>query len=137
MRPTEKTMLWLHLAFVGVVSVVAYLDLLRALSGTLELPGLDKVLHFVLIGGVAYWWTLGWNDPRVVVGGRALPLAVMVPLGLATLEEGLQFFSPYRNADLFDWLADLCGLLAFWLLARWRQQRRVGADELGVRSSAS
>jgi VanZ family protein len=75
-------------------------------------------MHFLLIGGIAFWIVGGWRDPRLSLGRLRLPLAVAVPLLVAGAEEALQLLSPRRNADLADFAADAAGLLVFWLLGR-------------------
>lgn len=126
MRRRARTGLCIHFALICCVSVSAYLGGLGPLGRLLELPSMDKVLHCLFVGGVAFWWTLGWNDPRMSIAKLALPVAVVVPLALATMEEGMQALSPRRSADPLDWLADLVGLFGFWLIARWWLRRQAG-----------
>lgn len=117
--------MWVHLVFIALVSMGAYLGGLGPLGRLLVVPAMDKVLHCLFVGGVAFWWTLAYDDPRLSIAKLALPIAVVVPLALATIEEGIQSFSPRRTADPLDWLADLVGLFAFWLIARWWLRRSV------------
>jgi VanZ family protein len=71
-----------------------------------------------LFGLVVFWLSL-WLEGRVVQLGRWLiPLALLVPLTIASLEEVAQAWSPQRTASLEDWLCDLAGMLFFWWLSR-------------------
>jgi VanZ family protein len=105
--------LMVHLTLIGSVSLAAYLGVF-SLRVVTRLPFADKGLHFVLVGATAFWIARGWGDPRV----RRLPVAVLVPFVIATLDESLQAFFPSRSAELLDWLANTSGILFFWLLAR-------------------
>jgi len=116
--PRWKWLLWPQVALVLVITEMAYLHLVpRAL---LRWPGADKTLHFILFGAVVFWLNAWWGGRRV---GRYLPLAIILPLVLATLEEILQQFSPVRTMDIADWLSDFSGMcLCWWLseqLLRW------------------
>jgi VanZ family protein len=52
------------------------------------------------------------------MGRWSIPLALLLPLLMASLEEVAQHWSPVRSADLGDWLSDLTGMLFFWWLSR-------------------
>lgn len=67
-------------------------------------PGCDKIVHFIeysILGvGLRYW-----------SGGAGLPL-LMGGAGFAAFDEFHQRFVPGREASLWDWVADLAGLVA-------------------------
>jgi undecaprenyl-diphosphatase len=111
-RSRWRWLLWPQIALMIVVSQVAYMG--RLPVSVLRLPYTDKVLHFLLFGSVAFWLRLWWG-PRRLAG---LPLAVVVPFGLAALEEGAQAFSSVRSAGLDDLAADLAGMALFWWLSQ-------------------
>jgi len=81
-------------------------------------PGLDKVGHFMLVGGAAFllnlalglreWRTLG---RRWLLGGTLVAVAF-------TIEEFTQMWFPSRTFDLLDLAADYCGIVFFGWLAR-------------------
>jgi hypothetical protein len=125
-----RWLLWLQVALVVVVSFAACLDLL----GGLELPLSDKQLHFGMFGLITFWLALWWEHPARRGGplrlGRWLPWAVLLPFGLALLEEIAQHMSPVRTADPLDLACDLAGMLCCWLLARvaLRVERRPRAS---------
>lgn len=103
-RPRWAWLLWSQLAVLLLASLKAYLGLLR--FDLLALPSADKLLHFLLVGGVAFlavgWWA----------GRRPGIILAMVSL-LATAEEALQALSPIRSFDLLDLAATLAGIALF------------------------
>lgn len=91
---------------------MAYLNILP--KTLLSWPFADKVLHFFLFGAVVFWLNL-WLKGRVITIWRwRIPLAVLIPLVYAVLEEGAQVFSPYRTVDAVDLTCDLAGMIFFW-----------------------
>lgn len=114
-HPEWRWLLWPQIAVAIIVSQMAYMGLLPFYL--LMWPLADKVFHFLLFGAVVFWLNL-WMDGRSVkMVGLTLPLAILIPLSLALLEEGVQSFSPLRSADIFDLTSDLGGMLFFWLLS--------------------
>ena len=126
--------LWLTatIILIVVVTSLAYLRLLPTFLG--EIPYLDKVLHFSIFGMLTLSVLAALGDRRLRVGGLSLPLAVLVPLAYATIEEALQGLSPYRHRDVWDLMCDAAGMLLAWLLAhRWaaaRHAHRRGAPSV-------
>lgn len=112
-----KKALWIHLALVTGVSLLAYTGTLHSVEGW-NIPFFDKMLHFVLVGGISFWWTAGWGDPHHSWWGRRVPIALVVPLVGASCEEAMQALSPHRSSNLLDWLANVLGIITFWWLAR-------------------
>jgi undecaprenyl-diphosphatase len=108
-------LLWPQIAIALLVTQLAYLGLLPFYL--LRWPFADKVFHFLLFGAIVFWLNL-WIENRIVrVGLLALPLAILLPLGVAVLEEGAQTFSPYRTVDAGDLASDLIGMIFFWWLS--------------------
>ena len=109
------------LASVVVIIVVADLGRLTPIYTILTAyPGSDKVGHFVLMGGVAFFMNLrlrcrewrGWLVGSVVVGT------------LVTIEEFSQLWMTSRTFDLLDLAADFAGILSFgWLAKRLLRPR--------------
>ncbi len=83
-------------------------------------PGLDKVGHFTLMGGLAFFVNLAlglrqWRD--WLIGSLLVGIAVLA-------EEISQIWFPARTFDLVDLAADLAGIVFFgWLAKRvfWRR----------------
>ncbi len=119
-------LLWVQVAIALIVTQMAYLDILP--DYLLLWPFADKVLHFLLIGSIAFWLNLWLNGRGIYVGTWLIPLALLIPFSLATLEEGIQFFSPLRTADLVDLSSDLVGLLFFW----WLSQKVIRQGQLHI-----
>ncbi|MBE7556374.1 MAG: phosphatase PAP2 family protein [Anaerolineales bacterium] len=124
-------LLWPQVAIVVIITQMAYLDLLP--WSLLEWPLADKVLHFVLFGLVVFWLNLWLEGGAFRLGRCLLPLAVLLPLLIATSEEIAQNWSPQRTADWLDWLSDLAGMLFFWWLSRSLLRAKVtGIEERSV-----
>lgn len=106
-RPRWAWLLWSQVGVVLLASLGAYLGLLR--FDLLALPGADKLLHFLLFGGVAFLavrWYAG-QSPGTVLAILNL---------LATAEEAFQALSPVRSFDLLDLAFALAGIALFgWL----------------------
>lgn len=111
-----RWLLWPQIGFVIVMTQMAYLDILP--KSLLAWPYSDKVIHALFFGAVVFWLTMWWPERRVQVGPWALPLAIVLPITLALLEEGYQVYSPLRTGDLLDLSADLVGMVGFWWLSR-------------------
>lgn len=112
-------LLWPQIALALLVTQMAYLDILPL--HLLAIPYTDKFLHFLLIGSIAFWLNIWFRGRTVSMFRWAVPLALLIPLTIALLEEGAQLYSPLRTADLTDLLSDLAGLLFFW----WLSQRLI------------
>jgi VanZ family protein len=106
-----------HLILILLVGGLAYLGQLPFTVQSLH-PSADKAMHFLLIGGLAFWLVGVWDDARLRIAGLGLPLAILVPGLLSGLEEGLQLLSSRRSADPLDFAADMLGLVVFWALGR-------------------
>lgn len=111
-----RWLLWPQIGFVIVMTQMAYLDILP--TSLLAWPYSDKVIHALFFGAVVFWLTMWWPERRVQVGRWGVPLAIVLPISLAMLEEGYQVYSPLRTGDLVDLSADLVGMVAFWWLSR-------------------
>lgn len=95
------------------------------LSSIASAPGLDKVVHTLMFGGLGFLgcWAIG--SPRsALTGGLALLLAWVT----AALIELLQALVPYREPDLVDFLfgavGAVVGVAAFTLGAKLLARRR-------------
>ena len=114
-RSRWRWIVWPQVALVLAISQIAYvgglpLELLRW-------PGADKALHFLLFGLVAFAANLWLGGRRLKISRWSLPLAIVIPLAAATVEEILQGLSPNRTSDVFDWLSNLAGMIVFWWLS--------------------
>ena len=65
--------------------------------------------------GLAAFWLNFWETTRdASVFGRRVTLPLLVFVLLVAGEEVLQGISPVRRMDVFDFLADLAGVVSFW-----------------------
>ena len=108
-------LVWLQIAIAILVTQMAYLDLLP--QHLLRWPYADKVMHFVLFGAITFWLNLWLGGRRIQWGRLGIPLAIIVPITLAALEEVAQMLSPLRTASGADLAFDLMGMWVCWWLS--------------------
>lgn len=82
--------------------LVAVLSLLPAPQ---EMPGNDKVLHFVTYAGLSLVFTV------LLVRRRSLWMVAFLLIGFGAAVEGLQGLTGYRMAEAADMLANTLGVL--------------------------
>lgn len=81
-------------------------------------PGGDWLGHFGLYGTLAFLGTRGFAR-SVKLAGRSVPLALLVVILLAVLEELSQFWFPLRTPSWIDLGFGVAGsLLGTWLALR-------------------
>ena len=112
-----RVLLWPQITFVLFVLALAY-DGTFATGRVTELlaHGGDKAGHLILFGLLALGTHFATRGRSLDLGRLRLPLAVLLPLAFATVEEALQALSPNRTADPIDLLCDLVGMVLFWRL---------------------
>mgnify|MGYP001044048733 CR=1 FL=1 len=86
-------------------------------GGLVALPGMDKVLHFTLVGVLAWCVNLGLSWRRLRLFSRELLLGSLLVFGLATLEEFSQAFLSLRDFSWLDLAANYLGIYAAGLFA--------------------
>ena len=92
----------------GWAAVLFFLSAIPAIGPDVSLPVSDKVVHFVLYAVLGA--TLGWGyfvAPGAV--GHWLLLGLGAVYGLS--DEWHQLYVPGRTFDLFDWAADVAGVV--------------------------
>ncbi|OYV06562.1 MAG: trypsin [Verrucomicrobiales bacterium VVV1] len=70
----------------------------------------DKIGHLGLVGTLCFLGNLALTLRHIPRLPRFITTVTFILLSLLTIEELSQAFIPTRTCDLFDWLADLCGL---------------------------
>ena len=79
-------------------------------------PGVDKVVHFCMYGGMSgmLWLEFLRNHRKYeTVLGHAWIGAVLCPIVMSGIIEILQeYCTTYRGGDWFDFLANTCGVIA-------------------------
>lgn len=125
-RSPWRWLVWPQIGLAGAASLAAYQDALPL--EWLRWPLADKVLHFLLFGAIAFWLHLWLGGRAAHLGRLAVPLALAVPLLVATVDEIAQGLSPRRSLDLGDWLCNVAGLLVFWRLSVWLTRQTARPD---------
>jgi len=108
-----RWLVWPQIGIVVVVTQMAYLNYLP--FHLLRWQYADKVLHFILFGLVTFWLHIWLRGKTWRFLGIPLPVAILLPFLVAIIDEGFQFFSPVRNADMIDLWSDLGGMFFFWI----------------------
>jgi membrane-associated phospholipid phosphatase len=127
-RAMMSWLLWPQISLALMATLMAYLGLLPYYF--LTYAYVDKVLHALLVGALAFWLNLWLPDWQLQMGRLRLPVAIILPFVLASLEEAMQSWSPLRTFDLGDLASDLVGLLIFYALSRWLIARMTPGHEL-------
>ena len=83
-----------------------------------QYPGIDKVLHFILVGLLSWILIFAFNAKRLNLLGLSLFVGTIVTFALVTLEECSQLLIATRRFELLDLLADYLGILVAEMLAR-------------------
>jgi len=99
------------------MTIVAYRGELPAVFDRVH--QLDKAVHFGFAGLLAFFLDGALRRRALVrVGSASIPLAaagVLVPAGI---EEYLQRYALWRTSSLWDFVADVAGVVAFIALSR-------------------
>jgi VanZ family protein len=101
----------------GSLSLLAYAE---GIPTTLDgVPQIDKGLHFGIGGMLAFFLDGVLRRRMLRVLSISLPLAAVVILVPAAIEELLQRFSPNRSSSFADFAADLTGVaVGVWISRR-------------------
>ncbi|MGJ8642803.1 MAG: VanZ family protein [Luteolibacter sp.] len=90
-----------------------------------DIPYGDKVGHVGLMGTLCFLSNLAFPCRSIRIPSGLVTPATLTVFTLVSLEELSQAFIPNRNCDLFDWLADLTGIIvgqtAALLIIRFRR----------------
>lgn len=107
----------------GILLLVATLaPLPRDAYEVVSTTGSDKVVHFVLFGGLTgIFLVLGWPTAR-------LPAALAITMIAAALVEVVQSPLAYRTGDIWDFVAGSAGAVVVGVATRWGM-RRVGTGD--------
>jgi VanZ family protein len=109
---------WGGLFFVGAVAFgLTALAYVEGLPLFLIQGRTDKVLHFTFAGLLAFFLDGALRRRGIGPGGR-IPLAAVLVLVPAGIEEYLQRYATFRTASLGDFAADVAGVIFFLWLSR-------------------
>jgi VanZ family protein len=109
---------WMILIFVGS-------SIPRLSTKDLGLPSYsDKVAHFFeyLILGFLFFRGIRGEGRRM--GFHALFIVIVTGLAIASIDEFHQSYIPGRDADLWDWTADMAGIVTGALIGMGRTRAR-------------
>lgn len=109
---------WLGLATTGLATLV--LSLVAYREGiTYPVPHGDKAVHLTIGGALAFFLDGVLRRRALRLGPVHAPLAAVLVLAPAGIEEILQRFSPNRSSSFADFAADIAGVaLGVWLSRR-------------------
>ena len=83
-----------------------------------QYPGIDKAIHFFLVGGLSWVLIFAFNARRLFLRGSSLFVGTIVTIALVTVEESSQLLIDARRFELLDLLADYFGILVAEMMAR-------------------
>ena len=111
------TGLLLVAAGAAYMSSLAYAEGLPAIFRVV--PQFDKVVHFTVAGLLAFFLDGALGRRTLFAGSRvAVPLAAVAVLAPAGVEEYLQRYSTNRTSSIWDFAADVAGVVALVALSR-------------------
>lgn len=125
---------WISTAL--VVLVILYLTLVpRPLpDNNIEIPGLDKAVHAVMFGGLAFVACIdmamrGRRRYGLLTSRMVWGVAIAVATFGGAVEIAQQSMGAGRSGDVWDFAADCAGvavgiLSAMWALRVWHKQNR-------------
>lgn len=102
--------------FIVVVSVLAYLQILP--TQYKHIPYYDSIGHFMLFGILGYLVHIACNRKHVALFGFAWPVAPVLVICYAIVDEVLQIFSSVRTFDLYDLGFGILGIATFYIIDR-------------------
>lgn len=112
------------LYFCLLVGIIIMADLgARIFVVVHQVPLGDKIGHFFLIGFAAFLLNLWLKCRTFTVGPSRWLWGSAVFTIVVALEELLQVYLPHRSSSIWDFAADLLGIVVFGKLARFVHQR--------------
>jgi VanZ family protein len=103
-------------ALAAFMSGLAYVECLPSVFGV---TGVDKAAHFALAGLLAFFLDGALRRRKLPgTGSFTIPLAAAMVLTPVALEEFLQRYTIYRTSSIWDFAADVAGVLVFIPLSR-------------------
>ena len=113
---------------VVAISIAAYAGLLPRWIGAI--PHFDQVCHFILFGLIAFFLDGALRGRGVLRAHWFPPLAAVIVLGVAGVDEIAQRLSTRRTSDWADFAADVAGVCALVWLSRRPLFARVARRDL-------
>ena len=114
----------LPLSFFLFISFIIYLadtaDYNFAFRVIGSIPNGDKLMHGLLYGVMALLLNYGLNFKSKKIFGFNMQVGAIVVLTFAGLEEITQYWLPSRTCDIFDFVADVVGVVLLSMIV-WRK----------------
>jgi VanZ family protein len=102
---------------VGVIWLADRGELKQYIQPFVSFAYADKLWHFLLIGILSLLVNLAFMAKRLRISKFNLLLGSLVVTVVVTLEELSQGLLIHRTMDIYDWLADIVGIVLFGQLA--------------------
>ncbi len=118
---------WFYIGIILSITISAYLKIIP--NEIQRFPYFDTIMHFLLMGFLAFLGYLAFNKRKINILNFSLPLVPIIISFFVFIEECLQRFSPNRSFDLVDLAADFCGIVVFTLLAEMVKIEGVGSSK--------
>ncbi len=103
--------LWLSIGWL-LIALVAYLSLISG-PPTIDITGSDKVVHLLTYGTLMLWFLQLYPVSR-------RPFMALGFIAMGIVLEVLQGFTPDRDTDYLDVVANTIGVILGWLLGKTR-----------------
>ena len=97
--------------FLFLVLFISY-SAVTPLEGGASVPYIDKLLHFSAFLILTFFMDLSTKEPLLFN-----KIALIFLISYAFLIELVQYFLPYRSAEVLDFISDLSGILVYLLFA--------------------
>jgi len=86
-----------------------------------HIPNGDKLMHGLIYGVMAFLLNYGLNYKSCKFFGFNMQIGALIVLTFAGLEEISQYLLPSRTCDIFDFVADMVGVVLFSLFHFWKR----------------
>ena len=102
--------------------------------GKLSLPDVgiewfDKIVHFFIYGLLGLLTVHGLKHAsHQLLQKHYLWISTLICIFFGATDEIHQFYVPGRFASVWDWIADILGILVFVLVYHLRQQRHIALE---------
>jgi VanZ family protein len=115
--PVARWLWWAGFGALGLIAamltVLAYREGVPAFLQTH-----DKATHFTMAGALVFFLDGALARRSLRVARVPVPVACLVVLVPAAIEEYLQRYATFRTSDLGDYAADVLGAVVFLVLSR-------------------
>lgn len=116
----QYNVLW-KVLFVSLFLLLTYLLLIEMAPAPHPSAYKDKVQHVIAFGGVTFWGLMAFPTHA-----RLIMWALALFGGLMEVLQGI--LTTTRQPSVYDWIADVVGILLAWLVLmlwqRWQQKQR-------------